>query len=523
MTYLTVSIPAKDEKQLRIALESAKTGGAEAVELRLDFLQKPDADAARSLVGRACDTGLPVIATCRERSEGGSADWSMQTRLNLLTEALAAGADFIDCEFASFKKPDVAQQIRQALSSRPHARLILSAHSLAGPFENPASLYDNIIAACPQAVPKIVYTANHINDCFAAFDLLGCAETPAVIFCMGSAGLITRILAKKFDSFLTFASLDAEQATAPGQLTLSEIKKRFNWDRINLETEVFGLIGDPVVQSLGPDLFNACFAKQNINALYLPLHVQGDRSQFNDFMDNVLKRHRLNFGGFSVTSPHKTCALDYAGRGGDFIENSARNIGAANTLKIGFNSILSAYNTDCAGAIDALTDSLAVGPHGLHNKKVAVLGAGGAARAVVAGLSELGADITIYNRTLTKAQALADEFRAKAAPLDNLSRLDAQIIINCTRLGMHPDIDSSPVSADVFTADMTAFDTVYNPLNTKFLADARAVGARTVCGAEMFIRQALAQYRIFTGFEPDADAARQTIYDLLDGARQVCR
>jgi len=332
---------------------------------------------------------------------------------------------------------------------------------------------------------------------------------------MGAAGLITRVLAKKFNSFLTFASLDDAQATAPGQITLAEIKQRFDWDRINPQTEVFGVIGDPVAHSLSPDLFNACFEKQNINALFLPFHVQGDRSRFNDFMDNVLKRPSLTFGGFSVTMPHKTAALDYAGRGGDFVENPAAAIGAANTLKIGFSSILSAYNTDCAGAIEALTESLAVGPHELHKMKVAILGAGGVARAITAGLAELGADITIYNRTLTKAQALAGEFHAKAAPLTDLPGIDAQIIINCTRLGMYPDVESSPVSADVFTADMTAFDTVYNPLNTKFLNDARAAGARTVCGAEMFIRQALAQFRIFVGQDPDPDTARKTVYDRL--------
>jgi shikimate dehydrogenase len=263
-------------------------------------------------------------------------------------------------------------------------------------------------------------------------------------------------------------------------------------------------------------LFNTCFDNEQINAVYLPFLVEGDTEELNAFLDHVSGRPKFGFGGFSVTLPHKTHALDYANLHGDYVDNLAEAIGAVNTLKIGFNGLLSAYNTDYSGAMDALVAAMGVDRHDLHKTKVAVVGAGGVARAVVAGLADVGARVTIYNRTVSKAQSLAKEFGCKFASADKLAETTATILINCTSVGMHPDVDTSPVPDGVVHKDTVVFDTVYNPLETKLLADAKAVGATVVNGVEMFIRQAIQQYKIYVGSAPDDIRMREVVYQSLN-------
>jgi len=515
MTYLAVPIQGRNSSQCEKRLKAAGQAGAEMVELRTDYLTNLSSKSVAGLIRSSHQISLPVLVTCRDQAQGGAGNWSLPQRTDILVSAVKAGADFVDCEFSNFVNEDTQQSIRQVLSDYPKVRLILSAHDFHGPFEDIALLYESMVSVCPQAIVKLVFTANHISDCFPAFDLLHTKDRDVIVFCMGSAGMISRVLAKKFGSFLTFASLDDEQATAAGQVTITTMKQLYRWDRIDEQTEIFGVLGDPVGHSLSPALFNTCFEKDNINAVYLPFHVQQEKMGFDLFMQGVISRPWLNFGGFSVTIPHKTNALDFAGRGGDFVEGLASTIGAVNTLKIGFNSILSAYNTDYAGAMDALTAALGIDRHRLHGVKVAVIGAGGVARAVVAGLADAGADVTIYNRTVNKAQLLAKEFQCKACGLEELAGLDAAVVINCTNIGMSPNVDASSAPAGVFKPGMTAFDTVYTPLHTRFLRDAQAAGAKIISGAEMFIRQAMAQYRIFLGKEPDEPTIRKVVFDKL--------
>jgi 3-dehydroquinate dehydratase/shikimate dehydrogenase len=296
------------------------------------------------------------------------------------------------------------------------------------------------------------------------------------------------------------------------------MKKLYRWDEINSETEIFGLIGNPVGHSLSPLLFNSCFDKDGVNAVYLPFLVEGELIEFSLLLDLVRKSSKLGFGGFSVTIPHKTNALNYAKQQGEYIEPLAVAIGSVNTLKIGFNGLISAYNTDYAGAMDALTHVIGEDRHRLHKTSIAVIGAGGVARAVVAGLMDAGAKVTIYNRTLHRAQALAREFKCKAEELDGVAKTDAEILINCTSIGMYPQTDACPMPDGVLRKEMTVFDTVYNPLETVLLQKAKAVGARTVSGAEMFIRQAMAQYKIFIGREPDEELMRRVVLEKLASA-----
>jgi 3-dehydroquinate dehydratase / shikimate dehydrogenase len=517
MTYLAVPISAKDEVQAKAQIGKALAGGAEMLELRTDYIEGLTAARVRPLLAWVRQAGnVPVIVTCRDRREGGAIDYPESLRIDVLLEALAAGADFIDLEFANYTKPEVGRKIDDALARSPASRLILSAHDFTRPFDDARRLHRDIVAACAWAIPKLVYTANHINDCFAAFDLLHETDRPSIVLCMGQAGLISRVLARKLGGLVTFASLDESAATAPGQLTLAQFKGLYRHDSIDAQTELFGVIADPVGHSLSPAIHNACFGEMKMNRLYLPLLAQGGRQGLFAFLDNVLARPWLDFRGFSVTIPHKADMLDYVRAKRGSIEPLADKIGTANTLIIDAQSRLAAHNTDYAGALDAITAGMDVDRSGLRGLPVAVVGAGGVARALVAGLTDAGTKVTVYNRTVERARELAAEFGCRHAGLDALSHPVetqdiASLLVNCTSLGMYPNVNATPVRQEFLRPGMAVFDTVYNPAETLLLKQARQIGAKTIDGIAMFVNQAAAQFRLFTGQVADVELMREVI------------
>jgi 3-dehydroquinate dehydratase/shikimate dehydrogenase len=391
------------------------------------------------------------------------------------------------------------ERLQKELSKNSRARLILSAHNFETKFDNINKVYRSIITIFPAAIPKLVYTAGHINDCFEAFDLLHQTGGERIVFCMGEAGLISRIIAKKLGSLVTFASIDEKTATAPGQLTIEQLKRLYRLDSMSSDTELFGVIAEPVGHSLSPAIHNACFAEKKMNKLYLPLLVKGGQSEFDLFLNSVIVRKWLNFRGFSVTIPHKQNALNYIRSKQGFVEPLAEKIGAVNTLVIKEDGRTAGYNTDYAAALDSITSALKVNKAGLKKLTVAVIGAGGVARAIVAGLSDACAKTKIYNRTIQKAERLAAEFGCEFAGLDDLKNLDAELVINCTSIGMHPNVDATPLPQEYLKKGMAVFDTVYNPAETLLLKQAKKKRLKRIDGLSMFINQAMAQFKLFTG------------------------
>ncbi|UCF00316.1 MAG: shikimate dehydrogenase [Planctomycetota bacterium] len=521
-TKLAVPIAATSLEQAKQQLNTAKAAGAEILELRTDYLENLSVDLVRKLIDKVKTAvpSIPIIVTCRDKKEGGAIDQPLQLRIDILTSAIKAGAEFIDFEYENFLLLQNQEKIRQALSQMPNGRLILSTHNFIGKFDDIIKLHSDISALYPTAIPKLIYTANHINDCFEAFDLLHNTSGAAVVFCMGKAGLISRIIAKKLGSLVTFASIDDKSATAPGQLTVEQPKTTYRWDSINSNTELYGVIGSPIAHSLSPILHNTCFSDIGANKLYLPLLVEGGKDEFYTFMKNILDRPWLDFHGFSVTTPHKRNALNYAKQKNGVIEPLAETIGAANTLIVesratGDERRISAYNTDYAGAMGAITKTLGISRSDLKDWPVTVIGAGGVARAIVAGLTDAGAKIKIYNRTIEKGKKLAAEFGCDFAPLDDLPNLNAKLVINATSIGMYPNVDETPLPQQYLKKDMAVFDTVYNPAETLLLKQAKQAGAKTIDGLSMFINQAAAQFKLFTGKNPKPDLMRKTISNRL--------
>jgi len=518
MTYLAVPICGENPERVREQINLARAGGAEMLELRADYLERLNSESVRQLVAEIKGNKrkkLPIIVTCRDKQQGGAKAYPDPLRIAVLTAALQAGADYVDFEYENFLKTENQEKISLALSRSLKGRLILSAHNFEGKFGSISKTYRHITTLCPASIPKLVYMASHINDCFDAFDLLYQTSGERIVFCMGQAGTISRIIAKKLDSFVTFASIDEQNATAPGQLSIKQFRKLYRYDLIDADTKLYGIIGSPVAHSAGPYVHNAGFEAIGANKLYLPLLLEGGREELEKFLNAVLARNWLAFRGFSVTIPHKANAIDYVRARQGYVEPLAKKIGAVNTLLISAEGKLAAYNTDYAGALDAITTKLRIERDNLKDLSVAVVGAGGAARSIVAGLSQAGARIKIYNRTVEKAAQLAGEFRCDFAGLDDLPNLDAKLLINCTSIGMYPDVESTPVPAEYLKRSMAVFDMVYNPAKTLLLRQAGGKRAKTIDGVSMFVNQAMAQFKLFTDKEADAKLMRRVALKFL--------
>jgi 3-dehydroquinate dehydratase/shikimate dehydrogenase len=262
---------------------------------------------------------------------------------------------------------------------------------------------------------------------------------------------------------------------------------------------------------MSPAIHNAAFAAEDLDAVYVPLLVQPGEDNFRRFMDALVARPWLHWRGLSITIPHKANALAYVGPKN--CQKLAQKIGAVNTVLFGPWKRLRGDNTDCIAALDALCHAMGIRREGLAGKTVAVLGAGGAARAIVAGLREYQAEVTVYNRTIGRAEELAKAFSCRAAGLDEVAATSAEILINCTSVGMHPHVDACPLAA-IPPSVKVVFDTIYNPARTALLALAEKT-CLTVSGVEMFINQAAAQFKLWTGRAAPADVMRRVVLEKL--------
>lgn len=494
-TRLICPLTATSAATMRRDMFAAATAGADAVELRLDYLSPQP--AKQDIAALLADAPVETITTCRPTVEGGRFTGSEPDRLALLAEAIRHGADWVDVEAA------VPPQYRPG----PPGRVILSRHDFK---KCPADL-DALAARLDNSdagVNKIAFAPTGPEDALRAFDVIRQCRKPTLALAMGEAGVISRILAGKFGAFGTFAALSPGAQSAPGQPTIAELIDLYRVKQLTADTEVYGVIGCPVGHSMSPAIHNAAFAAAGMDACYVPLLIQPGEDDFQRFMDALLARPWLTWRGLSVTIPHKEHALRYVGA--DNCDPLAVKIGAVNTITIAPDGTLAGDNTDYAGAIDALVAGMGINREGLAGRRAAVIGAGGVARAIVAALAHYGCETIIYNRTVERCQRLAEEFGAAWAGLDKLDQLDAEIVINCTSVGMHPKVDHCPL-ATIPSCVSAVFDTIYNPIETMFIRQARAAGCAAITGLEMFVNQAVAQFERWT----EKPAPREVMRDVV--------
>ncbi|MBA1340861.1 MAG: Shikimate dehydrogenase (NADP(+)) [ANME-2 cluster archaeon] len=270
------------------------------------------------------------------------------------------------------------------------------------------------------------------------------------------------------------------------------------------------MFGDPVEHSLSPVIHNAAYKALGMDCEYHKFRVTMD-----DLEGAIKGAKAMGFGGLNLTIPLKEKALGIVEP-----DIMARAIGAVNTIEFSGDAIagIAGHNTDGIGAVKALAASGVDIP----NSRVLILGAGGASRAVAYQLAKDGARVTIANRTPGRAQELAGNVRsvgdASGTGLEELPGLteNADIIINTTSMGMHPDTDRTLVTADMMHTGQVIFDIVYSPLETRLLREAKKAGAITIDGIRMLILQGAESFRIWTGIEPPVGVMEQAVRDVIE-------
>lgn len=282
---------------------------------------------------------------------------------------------------------------------------------------------------------------------------------------------------------------------------------------ISPATQLCAVIGNPVAHSLSPALHNAAFNKLGLDFVYVAFRVEDVKSALAGM------RALHNFRGMSVTIPHKIEIMNLV----DEISEVDRSIGSINTI-INEQGRLIGLGTDGPGALKALVDAGV----DLDGKSILMLGSGGAARAIAFTLArntKLG-KLSMLDINEAMLQGLAADLKSgtgacieSGVMTDNsiaCAMKHADVIINCTPIGMHPKEDASLIPAELFRPGQVVFDIVYTPLETKLISDAKACGLKTVSGVEMFINQAVLQFERFTGVEAPVDVMRSVVMDRLD-------
>jgi 3-dehydroquinate dehydratase/shikimate dehydrogenase len=465
---------------------------ADVVELRLDLVKDLDLDAILKARGK------PKLVTVRSRQQGGSARAS--DREPILRRALEAGVEYLDLEYGDQDLP--------LLKRRGRARRVLSYHDLTTTPADLPALHARLRALADGALLKIVTFADAATDNLRIRDLLRAAAPGDLIaFCMGPKGVPSRILAPHWGSAAVYAPLRGAAPSASGQVTLQDLFEVYRFDRIDAETRLLGVVGSPVGHSLSPLMHNAALAALDLNYRYLPFEA----TTLAEFLPLASE---LRVSGLSVTLPHKEKILPYLER----LDETARGVGAVNTVVKTWNR-LEGYNTDVEGALAPLRDRL-----DLRGARVALLGAGGAARALVYGLSRSGARVTIFNRTAARAKDLARRFGVRHLPWGRLKRFPCDLLVNATSVGLAPESDKTPLPPSWIAAPLV-YDIIYNPPATLLLREAIRRGAEGIGGVEMFVAQGAAQFRLFTGREPPIDLMREVVLRALgptnDGADPV--
>jgi 3-dehydroquinate dehydratase/shikimate dehydrogenase len=488
---IVVSIGRTRHKMAMAEHRAIAERGGRIVELRIDWLSKaPD-------VGRLiADRPTPVIITARRPQDKGMWKWPEDARLTALRSAIVAGVEYVDLE------DDIARTIpRYGKTKR-----IISYHNFDETPENLEEIHARLCKLDADVV-KIVTMAKSHFDNIRMLQLVSRSKTPTAGFCMGDLGLLTRVLCCRYGSPFTYCTFNADRELAPGQMTFQEMTKVYRVDDINAETGVYAVLGDPIGQSLSPILHNAAFRAAGLNNVYLPIRIPPDT-----FENSLKQLEWIPVKGYSVTLPHKTTAAAYSLN----FEGPVRDIGAANTLYRGSDGQWWSANTDYTAIHDCLTlgvrnaDPIAgAGPSPLAGKKVLILGAGGVARAAIAVCKDVQASVMVANRTNKRGKELAEEFAIQHITWENRGAPFADILVNCTSTGMHPNIDESPFKENWLRESQVVFDTVYNPENTLFIKQAKERGCTTVTGVEMFVRQAARQFELFTGQSCDQELMRE--------------
>lgn len=470
MLVVTITAPTVEQ-----ALHETKTlhPTVAIIEWRLDCLADfslPDIISALPHFTR------PMILTLRSAKQGGKMIVAEPQRLAWLEQLVLTKPAYLDCE------ADVSPAFFQKLKRlSPSTQLIASYHDFQSTPVDLAKLLTSM-QTCQADIYKLITFANCTLDSLRMLRMVQqfSPKLPLVGHCMGEFGIPSRILGKMLGNHFTYAAINHEHPAAPGQISLQEMIETYRFNKLNVDTKVYALLGDPVSSSKGHLLHNAVYTQLDIPAVYVKLCIKtAELAEFFELITN------LPFRGFSITMPHKQSVLPFLSS----MTARAKKIGAVNTIKITPEGLMG-DNTDGLGALQAITTTL-----NLSGKKAIILGAGGSAKAIALSAHEAGAKLTILNRTLYTAEQLAAECNGQAGTWEDIARIIAQpydLIINTLPITAFTPALLSQLQA-LFQCKPLTMDILYNPPISALRQLAIHAGCTTISGLAMFINQALAQ------------------------------
>ncbi len=470
--------------------------GAQLVELRLDYI-----NGEVNLKRLIADRPSPVVISCRRERDGGKYTGNEEQRRMLLRAAIAEGVEYIDLE------EDVAAEVPRFGATRR----IVSVHDFRKTPDDLEAIHRRLCELDPDIV-KLCTMANHPHDNLRMLQLSRRSKVPTIGLCMGDIGVPTRILAGGFGAPFSYATFHHERALAPGQLSFEQMSEIYHYDQINAETEIYGVIADPIGHSLSPLVHNTAFTQLKLNKVYIPIRVP--REDLARFMDEA---PQLGIKGLSVTIPHKEEVLKKLTEA----DGAVRGIGACNTV-IFDGHARRGYNTDYRAAMSSLEAAMDTATHGetpLDGKTALLLGAGGVGKAIAYGLIRRGAKVVLSDGASAQANELAKRFKCRAVKWSLRHTVSADLLVNCTPVGMHPDVDETPYEKHHLRPSMTVFDAVYNPENTLLVKDARSRNCTVVTGVEMFVRQACFQFKLFSGQDGPFALMRDAVKRAIGAAK----
>jgi 3-dehydroquinate dehydratase/shikimate dehydrogenase len=473
------------------------------LEFRLDYLSQPAAFLPKLKGFIEYHPHLVLIATCRREKSGGKYKGSIENQLDILAKAAQLGCQLIDVEIESA----VLMKPRQWEKLKKLAALILSFHDFRGTKHLEKTFAK--MKEYPADFFKVVTTANSLHDNVELMRFLQSkSDDDAMVgVCMGEQGIISRVLAVRAGSVFTFGAANPGEETAPGQIAARTLYDTFRIDKVDAATRVYGVVGDPIRQSLSPVMMNTAFRRENLNAVYLALHAK----ELADLMSCV---RDIPIHGLSVTMPYKEAILKHL----DKTDPISQKVGACNTVIRSQDGKLYGFNTDVAGVVRPLEQRM-----NINGAKVLVLGAGGAARAAVYGLKERGADLYLMNRTAAAGKKLAQQAHIKYLDRAKLAKIKVpfDVIINATPIGMDAlELKGEKPEKPFLTPDELncryAFEMVYSPAETPFTKMARAKGIHVIPGSEMFVHQGARQFEIWTGKPAPVEEMHRVVVHALE-------
>ena len=475
---------------------------ADVIELRFDCIREADVN---DLLKNLPQVGKTYLFTFRPKDQGGKRDSTLSERLKFWERVFASGQnDFIiDLEF----DPKLLSAVNPSKTER-----IVSFHDF-GATQNDLDPQLGMMAELSGVTIKIATCANDATDALPMWRLLDSAKAyrkKIIPIAMGEAGKWTRILGLAHGSFMAYASPSVGQETADGQITAKDLVEVYRVKELDLDTKVYGVIGHPVSESLSPYIHNPAFAATGINAVFIPLQVKNLDEFIRRMVSPETREVELNFGGFAVTMPHKQAIIKHL----DAIDPTAEKIGAVNTVKIDEGK-LTGYNTDAYGFITPLKERFG----DLKGSRVAVFGAGGAARACVFALKQESANVTVFARDNIKAEQIADEFQVRSEQLTTDNRpltADVDIVVNATPLGMKGKHENeTPLSAADLTGVKFIYDLVTARTDTPLIRAGKEANVPAIGGLEMLIAQAVKQFEIWTGHNAPLDVMRNSVEEKM--------